>query len=160
MACCCSGSIAAAQLNLAADVRDLQAEAMTAAARLDGNDNHHWSAFGITNVLIHRVSALADMQAGGLVLDAAGDVDQADLKQLPRERRATHLLDVTRGYLQAGKRDEAATALLDADQLAPGEVRCRRLTKDTLSQLVLSYPRASRPPSAITELAKTVGITV
>jgi transcriptional regulator with XRE-family HTH domain len=154
------GSIAAARLGLAAEVRDLQAEALTVATRLGGDANHNWTAFGPTNVLIHRASALADMQGAGLVTEAAADINPDDLNALPRERRATHLGDLARGYLQAGKRDAAATTLLAADQLAPGEVRCRRQTKNTLGQLVVSYPRGHKPPAAITTLAKTIGITV
>jgi len=58
------GSIAAARLHQAADVRDLQAEALSIAVRLGPGRNENWSAFGTTNVLVHRVSALADMQGG------------------------------------------------------------------------------------------------
>lgn len=64
------GSIAAARMNQAADVRDLQAEALIVAGRLDGQYNEHWSAFGVTNVRVHEVSALADMQGGGVVIEA------------------------------------------------------------------------------------------
>jgi hypothetical protein len=37
------GSIAAARLDQAADVRDLQNEAMAVAARLETDRNEHWS---------------------------------------------------------------------------------------------------------------------
>ncbi len=56
------GSISAARLRRAADVRDLQREAMGVARRLSAGSNEHWSAFGVTNVRVHQVSALADMQ--------------------------------------------------------------------------------------------------
>ncbi|MGH4015792.1 MAG: helix-turn-helix domain-containing protein [Pseudonocardiaceae bacterium] len=154
------GSIAAARLHQAADVRDLQAEALSVATRLGPNRNENWSAFGTTNVLVHRVSALADMQSAGRVIEAAHDIPAGDLVRLPRERRATHLLDVSRGYLQAGQRDEAATTLLDADQLAREEVRCRDLTRQVITDLVRSYPRGTRPPSTVTQLARAVGVTV
>jgi len=63
-------------------------------------------------------------------------------------------------YLQAGQRDEVATTLLDADQLAPEEVRCRHLTRQIITDLVCSYPRGTSPLSAITRLAREVGVTV
>jgi transcriptional regulator with XRE-family HTH domain len=154
------GSIAAARLDQAADVRDLQDEALTVAARLETDRNEHWSAFGTTNVRIHRVSALADMQSGGRVIEAAVDISYGDLMHLPRERRASHLLDVTRGHLQAGQRDQAAVALLDADQLAPEEVRCRDLTKQIITDLVCSYPRGLSPMVGVTKLARAVGVAV
>lgn len=154
------GSIAAARLHHAAAVRDLQAEALQVAGRLGTDRNEHWSAFGKTNVLVHRVSALADMQSGGRVVEAAQDISHGDLLRLPRERRASHLLDVSRGYLQAGRRDEAATTLLDADHLAREEVRCRGLARELLTGLVRSYPRGVRPSSALTQLARAVGVPV
>jgi transcriptional regulator with XRE-family HTH domain len=154
------GSIAAARLNQAADVRDLQDEALTVATRLETDRNEHWSAFGTTNVLVHRVSALADMQSGGRVIEAAADISYGDLMHLPRERRASHLLDVTRGHLQAGQRDQAAVALLDADQLAPEEVRCRNLTKRIITDLVRSYPRGLSPMVGVTKLARAVGVAM
>ncbi|MCA1672809.1 MAG: transcriptional regulator, partial [Actinobacteria bacterium] len=154
------GSIAAARLHQAADVRDLQDEALSVAARLGTDRNEHWSAFGTTNVLVHRVSALADLQSGGRVIEAANDIPYGDLLRLPRERRASHLLDVARGYLQAGQRDEAATTLLDADHLAPEEVRCRDLTRQLITDLVRSYPRGTCPRSTLTQLARAAGVIV
>ena len=154
------GSIAAASLYQAADVRDLQAEAFEVAAGLDTAHDGLWSSFGTTNVRVHEVSALADMQSGGRVIEAAAGVTQAELMSLPKERRASHLVDVARGYLQAGKRDEAATTLLDADQFAPEEVRCRQMTHQLIEDLVRSYPRGTRPSAALVNVARAVGVTV
>nr|WP_042188936.1 helix-turn-helix domain-containing protein [Kibdelosporangium sp. MJ126-NF4]CEL18550.1 Putative transcriptional regulator [Kibdelosporangium sp. MJ126-NF4]CTQ98034.1 Putative transcriptional regulator [Kibdelosporangium sp. MJ126-NF4] len=154
------GSIAAARLHQAADVRDLQAEALTVAEQLGTDRNENWSAFGTTNVRVHQVSALADMQSGGLVIEASDTIPHGDLLRLPRERRASHLLDVTRGYLQWGKRDEAATTLLDADQLAPEEVRCRQLSRQVITDLVRSYPRGVQPPTRLAKIARAVGVAV
>ncbi|MGI9004552.1 MAG: helix-turn-helix domain-containing protein [Pseudonocardia sp.] len=154
------GSIAAARLHQAADVRDLQSEALTVARRLGPGSNENWSAFGVTNVRVHQVSALADMHSGGRVLEAADIIPLDDLYRLPKERRATHLLDVTRGYLQAGRRDEAATTLLDAHQLAPEEVRCRQKTNQTVTDLVRSYPHNSSAPIQLIRVAEAIGIPV
>lgn len=153
------GSIAAARVHQATDVRDLQGEALSVAGRLTANYNEHWSSFGTTNVLVHRVSALADMQSGGRVIEAAREIPNVDLLNLPRERQVSHLLDMSRGYLQAGQRDEATTTLLDADQLAREEVRCRPLTWQILTDLVRSYPPGTSPLSALTQLARAVGLT-
>jgi len=154
------GSIAAARIYQAADVRYLQGEALTVAGKLGGDRNENWSAFGTTNVLVHQVSALADMQSGGRVIEAAKTISRADLMRLPKERRASHLLDVTRGYLQWGKRDEAATMLLDADQFAPEEVRCRPMAHLLITDLIRSYPHGTSPPIALTKVARAVGVTV
>ncbi|MGH3914988.1 MAG: helix-turn-helix domain-containing protein [Pseudonocardiaceae bacterium] len=154
------GSIAAARLHQGADVRDFQAEALSVAALLGPNRNENWSAFGATNVWVHRVSALADMQSAGRVIEVANDIPPGDLLRLPRERRASHLLDVSRGYLQAGQRDEAASTLLDADQFAREEVRCRDLTQSIITDLVRSYPWGVSPLPALTCLARAMGVTI
>ena len=67
---------------------------------------------------------------------------------------------VSRGYLQAGRRDEAATALLDADQVAREEVRCRQFTRQILTDLVRSYPLGVSPLSTLKQLARAVGVTI
>jgi transcriptional regulator with XRE-family HTH domain len=100
------------------------------------------------------------MQAGGRVIEAAESIPRVDLMRLPRERRASHVLDLARGYLQAGQRDEAATALLEADQIAPGEVRCRDLTRSVIIDLVHSYPRGAAPATGIMRLARAAGVTI
>jgi len=154
------GSIVAARLDQAADVRDLQSEALTVAHRLRPGSDENWSSFGVTNVRVHQVSALADMHSGGRVLEAAATIPLEDLYHLPKERRATHLLDMTRGYLQAGRRDEAATTLLDAHQLAPEEVRCRPKTRRTVTDLIRSYPHNSSAPRQLIRVAEAIGVPV
>jgi hypothetical protein len=135
-------------------------QALRNTARLETDRNEHWSAFGTTNVLVHRVSALADMQSGGRVIEAAVDISYGDLMHLPRERRASHLLDMTRGHLQAGQRDQAAVTLLEADQLAPAEVRCRHLAKVVITDLVRSYPCGLTPMASVTRLAQAIGVVM
>jgi transcriptional regulator with XRE-family HTH domain len=152
------GSIISAERYRAADVRDFQAEALRVATLLGDDHNEHWTAFGRTNVLVHQVSALADMQGGGRVIEAARAIPPTDLLRLPKERRTSHLLDIARGYLQWGKRDDAADALLDADQLAPEEVRCRSLTKHVVTELIHSYPRTINIPAALNRLARAIGV--
>jgi hypothetical protein len=85
------GSIAAARFYQAADVRDLQTEAMSVAVTLAAGSDVLWSSFGTTNVRVHEVSALAVMQSGGRVTEAATLISPAELMSLPKERRASHL---------------------------------------------------------------------
>jgi hypothetical protein len=66
---------------------------------------------------------------------------------------------VTLGYLHRGKRDEAASTLLEADQFAPEEVRCRSVTKQLVVDLLRSYPRAGSAPVALARLARATGVT-
>jgi transcriptional regulator with XRE-family HTH domain len=154
------GSIAAAHIQDASLSREFNGEAATAARLLGGDRNEQYSAFGPTNVMLHRVSALADMREGGRVVETARQISKNQLAVLPCERRASHLLDVARGFNQWGRRDDAVTLLLHADQLAREEVRCRPLTHQLLLDLVRSYPRGTRPTAPLARIAREVGIQV
>jgi hypothetical protein len=139
-------------------VRDLRTEALSVATRLGDGRNEHWSAFGATNIRVHQVAALADLRSGGRVIEAAAAIPRGDPVRRPRERRAAHCLDVATGYLQWGKRDEAASTLLEADRLAPEEVRCRSVTRQIIADLVRSCPRSSSVPAGLAKLARVTGV--
>jgi hypothetical protein len=152
------GSIAAARLGDAGLSRDLNAEAATVARLLGGDRNEHWSAFGPTNVGVHRVSALAELHEGGRAVEHAERLGGEQLSFLPRERRASHILNVARGFGQWGKRDQAVALVLEADSLAQEEVRCRPLTQTLVTGLVRSYPRGTTPGAPLVRLARDIGI--
>jgi hypothetical protein len=73
------------------------------------------------------------------------------------ERRAHHLLDLSRGLLQIGELDRAGEALIEADRLAPSEIRCRPIAHELVAN-VMRRMRASAPP-AVSELADQIGLT-
>jgi len=100
------------------------------------------------------------MREGGRVVEAAGRLTEGQPLGLPRERRASHLIDVARGYSQWGRRDEAVEQLVRADHLAREEVRCRPHTQAVIAELVRSYPRGTRPSLPLSNLAKAVRIAV
>jgi transcriptional regulator with XRE-family HTH domain len=130
-------SMAAAHAEYRSDVAGLLGEAGTTADRLGVDGNALWTAFGPTNVRIHRVSALVRMNDGADAVTAAAQIEQAGLDALPRERRALHLVDVARGLAQAGQREKAVAKLLEAEREAPEEVRCRPRTRRLVEDLCL-----------------------
>jgi hypothetical protein len=89
-------------------------------------------------------------------VEAARSVPAQGFAQLPRERRANHLVGVARGYSQWGKRDQARTTLLDAGQLAPAEVRCRPMARATITDLVQRSKGAA--PVLLRQLAERAGV--
>jgi transcriptional regulator with XRE-family HTH domain len=91
-------------------------------ARLLGQDaNHSFTAFGPTNVVVHRVHAAILLGDGERAVRLAKDLD---LTQLPVvERRAHHTMDVAIAYGLIEKPERALHALLMAEQIAPEEVR-------------------------------------
>ncbi|MCQ8829570.1 hypothetical protein [Streptomyces malaysiensis] len=130
-------SLAAAHAEHRSDVPGLLEAAGDAAERLGVDGDALWTAFGPTNVSIHRVSALARMHDGADAVAAAAQIEQTGLSALPRERRAAHLVDVARGLTQAGRREEAVTKLLEAEREAPEEVHCRPRTRRLVEDLRL-----------------------
>ncbi|WP_230688732.1 hypothetical protein [Micromonospora sp. WMMC415] len=74
---------------------------------------------------------------------------------LPAERRAAYLVDVARAYLQVGDLRGAARALVEADAVAPAEVRCRPLARTVIAEVARGHPA----PPGVARLAGLVGLT-
>ena len=149
-------AIASARRGDNRDTRDLIREAHEVANRVGPARNDYHTAFGPVNVGIHRVSALVELGEGGSAVEAAAVVPREDLGQLPRERRANHLVDVARGYSQWGRREQALTMLLGAEQLAPSEVRCRPMARATITDLV--HRSRGTTPALLRDLAERAGV--
>ncbi|MFH8790020.1 helix-turn-helix domain-containing protein [Streptomyces roseoverticillatus] len=109
----------------AAAVPSLLDQAEEHAEQLGNDGNAVWTAFGPTNVRLYRVAAHVRLSQGAEAVAVAQGIPDPARAALPRERRAHHLADLARGYTQAGLREEAVNTLLEAEQEAPEEVRCR-----------------------------------
>jgi hypothetical protein len=132
-------------------------EARSIASHVNDQANHHMLAFGPTNVGLHYVAALVNLGEGGLAVEIAAGLDPAGIGMLRRERRATHLIDMARGYSQWGKRDQALEKLLEAERLAPREVNCRPVARNLISNM-LDRSRGTAPTS-LQLLAERSGVT-
>ncbi|MDI5938675.1 hypothetical protein BSA16_15060 [Micromonospora sp. Rc5] len=73
---------------------------------------------------------------------------------LPAEHRAAHLLDTARAYLQTGDPVNAGRVLMEADRIAPAEIRHRPAGRDVLAQVA----RDPAAPMIIVHLAATIGV--
>lgn len=127
------------------------AEAGDSAKRLGADANHVWTAFGPTNVTIHQVCVALEV----------GDVQRAialgpglDTSRLPVERRVRHAIEVARAYLRYNRIDEALTELLNAERIAPEQVRYHSLSRMIVRD-ILSRPR---PPRLALDLAHRMGV--
>ncbi|MGC9668086.1 hypothetical protein ACNTMW_16210 [Planosporangium sp. 12N6] len=137
----------------AASTRSFLAAADEAARRLGHDANHLWTAFGPTNVAIHRVAAATELGDVQVTIDLGPNLD---MSALPMERRVRHALEATRAYSAWNRVDEALATVLDAERPAPEQVRYHVLSR----QLVLSWIRRqrSRPPSALIDLARRLNV--
>ena len=151
------GSVVAARVGRTTTARELLAEGETVAARLGEDRNERYTAFGPTNVLLHRVSTLVEVGDGGAAVEVAGRVSPDGLARLPPERRANFLIDCARGWFQAGDHRQAVTALLKAESLAADEVRCRPIAIFLIDELRRAQP--TKPSWSLQQLLSRVGLS-
>jgi hypothetical protein len=149
------GAVAAGLNSDRGRAADLLDEANRLADRLGGDRNDYWTAFGPTNVDIHRVSTSVVLRDWHTAIVIAERMDTDRLSRLPKERRANHYVDVAHAYYLGGKTDLAITRLLDADALAPKEVRCRPIARDLVHQL---WRTRRTTPAALQQLVEQIGI--
>jgi hypothetical protein len=137
------GAMAAAYQGDPITGRALLNEAASTAARLGTDANHAFTAFGPTNVGVHRVSAAVALGDGGRPSSTPRRSIRCSCRLV--ERRAQYLVDVARGHDQAGGDDQALRALLTAEHLAPEEVRYQPAARALVAEL-LHRERAGRKP--------------
>ena len=117
---------------------DLACDAYHAIADRLGHDaNHLWTAFGPTNVAIHRVSTAVELGNVQVAIDLGPTVNTA---ALPVERRVRHALEVARAFSAWKRSEDALSTLLDAESQAPEQVRYHFISR----QLVLTWMRNQR----------------
>jgi hypothetical protein len=111
-------------------------EAGEVAARQGADLDKDYTQFGPTNVVLHRVDMLLRFEDGWSALDAATGVEPEALAGMTRERQAGHRIAMARASLLTRCKDDAAKALLEADGLAPEEVRSRPDAVDLVKDVV------------------------
>lgn len=132
-----AAEISAAKLGDDSTAGSMHGEALTLAERrFADNRIDAETAFGVTNVHLHRVSSMVYLGRPADALDTANRINMTALQTLPRERRATFWLDTAAAHHQLGHGDATARALLAADRIAPEEARCRPESKRLLGSLV------------------------
>ncbi|SCF14370.1 Helix-turn-helix domain-containing protein [Micromonospora coriariae] len=126
------------------------------AAQLRGYDDQHRTGFGPTAVDLARVVvAVLRGDAGEAVRRHVTVIRREAWRRLPAEYRGAYLVDAARAYLQVGDLRGAARALVDADSVAPAEVRCRPLARTVIAEVARGHPA----PAGVARLATLVGLT-
>jgi hypothetical protein len=150
------GAVVAARATKHAVASDLLDEGQSIARQLGYDGNECFTAFGPTNVHLHRVAVLLDLGDGAGAVSAARHVTADGLSRLPKERRANYYLDVARGQRMAGNPDEAVGTLFTAGRLFPDELRCRPVALDLVADLRRSSTGAHS--TKLRELAGRIGL--
>ncbi|WP_143020489.1 helix-turn-helix domain-containing protein [Sinosporangium album] len=129
-------AVAAADADDAPLATELIDESSSLATQLGRDSNIMWTGYGPTNCLLHRVSTHVQLQDGEAALSAAQAIDPGAFDSLPRERRAAHTIDLAHSHALVGKTDQALTALLAGERLAPQEVHCRPHAHKVITRLL------------------------
>ncbi|MFC7480305.1 XRE family transcriptional regulator [Luedemannella flava] len=143
-----TGSMAAARANDTDTTRTFLKAADESAQRIGQDANHVWTAFGPTNVAIHRVATAGELGNVQVAMDLGPRIDTS---ALPMERRVRHALEVARAYSSWNRTDDALSTLLAAERIGPEQVRYHFLSR----QLVLTWIKRQkgRPSSTLADLA-------
>ncbi|MGW7786066.1 helix-turn-helix domain-containing protein [Streptomyces tricolor] len=130
-------------------------EAGEVAARQGGDLDEDYTMFGPTNVVLHRMDILLRFEDGWAALEAADGLDPEALAAMTRERQAGHRVSMARASLLTRRKDDAAKALLEAEELAPEEVRGRPDTINLVKDVVGATPN---PEGELRALAERCGL--
>ncbi|TDB79872.1 XRE family transcriptional regulator [Micromonospora sp. KC721] len=134
---------------------ELLDEATEVANRIGDGHDHHRTAFGPTAVELARVAAATALGDGRSAVSWHEKATGRDgWRRLPVEHRAAHLIDTARAYLQTNEPTNAARLLVQADTIAPAEVRHRPAARAVVAEAA----RDPDAPTTITQLATNLGI--
>ena len=146
----------AARKNDRPTARQFIRDAQAIAGRLGQDRNDFWTIFGPTNVAIHAVSVDVELGDPAAGLRKAPSVDPSRLSPELVERRVYHMIDVARGYAQQRNDAAAVLTLLEAERVAPEEVRFHVIVPELLRELLKRERRAATP--GLRPLAARVGV--
>ena len=137
-----TGAVAASRADDRRTTTAFLTEAQDSATRLGRDANAMWTAFGPTNVAIHRMTTAMELGDVQVAVDLGPRVDASGL---PVERQVRHAIETARAYSARNRRDDALGVLLDAEQLAPEQIKHHTISR----QLVLSWLRNHRGPRSV-----------
>ena len=149
-----TAAVAAAQMGEAAQAWEFLGHAKSAASSLPGEQAGLCAVFGPVNLAIHGVQVATELGDGREALRRAERVEVARLPVGLVERRTTLPIDIARSQASQGDHGAAADTLLEAERLAPLEVRYSGVVRGLVAVLLVR----SRVPIELREMAARVGV--
>ncbi len=123
---------------------------------LGEDGNYGWTAFGPTNVAIHRVSVAAELGDPSGALQASETVDPDQLPVGLSSRRAQVHLDLAWAQSQRRRDAEALLHLMEAERVAPEAVRYNVVVREMVREMLSRQKRSKT--SALHSLAVRSGV--
>jgi hypothetical protein len=105
-------------------------------------DGRFDTEFCTRNVALHAVAVAVELGDAAEAVRRASDLDTAGLSP---ERRAQLLVDLARAHTQRRRGAAAVKALEEAERLAPEMVRCHRLARETVRELLRRERGRAKP---------------
>lgn len=93
----------------------------------------HWLSFSPTNVAVHRVSVLAELDEYGHAAQIGRQIVMP--RQWPASRRSHHFAELARAQMWDGQLDDAFSNLLRARKAAPQQARYHQTVRETYDGL-------------------------
>lgn len=147
------GAVAAARSGDRASAIEYLNEAERIASQLGQDANHLWTAFGPTNVTLHRVTVAASLEDPRAVLELGVGVDTA---ALPRERRARHIFDVAGAFTNVNEIPSAIDHMLEAERLAVSQVHQHVMSHQIVERMMRT--KTGRRDRRLADLAHRMGM--
>jgi hypothetical protein len=151
-----TAAVAAARQDDSGEAWELVGEAKAAARRLGTDHADLNTIFGPTSLAIQGVQVAAELGDGREVLRRAKHVHPTRLPPYLVERRTHYLIDVARGHAHRSDDPAALTTLLEAEQLAPQEVRYNPIASELVMVLLKRERRAATP--GLRDLSARIGV--
>ena len=152
------GSMIAAQNGEEREATTLLDAAARLASALSNDQNELWTAFGPTNVEIHRVAIAVTLQQPTAAIRAGEHLDTDQLPVVLVSRRAQVHIDLAAAYTQVGSDPSAVLHLLEAERIAP-QTLTHNADAQTAIRMLLRRERRTRTPG-LRSLARRAAVTV
>jgi len=149
-----TAAVAAAAMGEAAQAWEFLGHARAATAVYDREHADLYAVFGPVNLAVHGVQVATELGDGREALRRAERTDPGRLPAVLLERRSTLLIDMARA--QHMRRDNAAAGetLIEAERIAPLEVRYSGAARVLLGELL----SAGRRAAALREMADRLNL--
>jgi transcriptional regulator with XRE-family HTH domain len=144
-----TAAVAAARTGDSAQAWEFLGHARAATAFCDRDHADLYAVFGPANLAIHGVQVATELGDGREALRRAERADPARLPAVLRERRTTLLIDIARAQHMQSDNTAAGETLLEAERVAPLEVRYSGAARGLLGELLT----AGRPSGELRKMA-------
>jgi hypothetical protein len=149
-------AVVASRMNAKSAAEGRLRSAQRLAEALGEDDNHAWTAFGPTNVAIHRLAVSTNLGDPTAALRAAEKIDVRGLPQTLHSRRAQVHLELAQARMRRREPADALLHLLQAEVIAPQIIRYSAAGRDLVGALL--ERRTASTASTLDGLVRRAGL--